>query len=135
MTKPLLTGALWEIIQPLLPPEKARPKGVWPQFLDRLALTGILFVARTVTAWELLPPELRMREWQGVLAPPSGLASRRYLAKDLKETIHYLKITTKKTSETIDNLNNQIASLNNKNNVIGVIKDTVVANKIKKVVD
>ncbi len=57
------------------------------------------------------------------------------MAKDLKETIHYLKITTKKTSETIDNLNNQIASLNNKNNVIGVIKDTVVANKIKKVVD
>ncbi|NBU81757.1 MAG: MCE family protein [Flavobacteriaceae bacterium] len=57
------------------------------------------------------------------------------MAKDLKETIHYLKITTKKTSETIDNLNNQIASLDNKNNVIGVIKDTVVANKIKKVVD
>jgi phospholipid/cholesterol/gamma-HCH transport system substrate-binding protein len=57
------------------------------------------------------------------------------MAKDLKETIHYLKITTKKTSEAIDNLNNQIASLDNKNNVIGVIKDTVVANKIKKVVD
>ena len=57
------------------------------------------------------------------------------MAKDLKETIHYLKVTTKKTSETIDNLNNQIASLDNKNNVIGVIKDTVVANKIKKVVD
>ena len=57
------------------------------------------------------------------------------MAKDLKETINYLKITTKKTSETIDNLNNQIASLDNKNNVIGVIKDTVVANKIKKVVD
>ncbi len=57
------------------------------------------------------------------------------MANDLKATIHYLKITTKKTSETIDNLNNQIASLDNKNNVIGVVKDTAVANKIKKVVD
>jgi len=57
------------------------------------------------------------------------------MANDLKETIHYLKITTKKTSATIDNINNQIASLDNKNNVIGVIKDTVIANKIKKVVD
>ena len=95
MTKPLLTGALWEIIQPLLPPEKARPKGVWPQFLDRLALTGILFVARTGTAWELLPPELRMREWQDVLAPPSGLASRRYLEKDWKKLLDELGLADK----------------------------------------
>ena len=56
------------------------------------------------------------------------------MANDLKETIHYLKLTSKKTSQTIDNLNIQIASLDNKNNVIGVLKDTVVANKIKKIV-
>ncbi len=74
MPKPLLTDALWEIIQPLLPPEKPRPKGGRPRVPDRLALTGILFVARTGTAWELLPPELgcgsgmtcwrRLRDWQ-----------------------------------------------------------------------
>lgn len=38
--------------------KKARPKGGRPRVPDRLALTGILFVARTVTAWELLPLEL-----------------------------------------------------------------------------
>ena len=74
MAKPLLTDELWEIIKPLLPPEKPRPKGGRPRVSDRLALTGILFVARTGTAWELLPPELgcgsgmtcwrRLRDWQ-----------------------------------------------------------------------
>jgi phospholipid/cholesterol/gamma-HCH transport system substrate-binding protein len=56
------------------------------------------------------------------------------MAHDLKETIHYLKLTSQKTSQTIDNLNIQMTSLDNKNNVIGVLKDTVVANKIKKIV-
>ena len=74
MPKPLLTDALWEIIQPLLPPEKPCPKGGRPRVPDRLALTGILFVARTGTAWELLPPKLgcgssmtcwrRLGDWQ-----------------------------------------------------------------------
>jgi phospholipid/cholesterol/gamma-HCH transport system substrate-binding protein len=56
------------------------------------------------------------------------------MSNDLKETIHNLKLTSQKTTQTIDNLNTQIASFDNKNNVIGVLKDTVVANKIKKVV-
>ncbi|MGG7036656.1 MAG: MlaD family protein [Flavobacterium sp.] len=56
------------------------------------------------------------------------------IANDLKQTMHNLKISSKRTYETIDNLNAQIASLDNKNNVIGVLKDTTVANKIKKVI-
>ena len=74
MAKPLLPDGLWERIKPLLPPEPPRPKGGRPRVSDRLALTGILFVARTGTAWELLPPELgcgsgmtcwrRLRDWQ-----------------------------------------------------------------------
>nr|WP_294775366.1 MlaD family protein [uncultured Flavobacterium sp.] len=56
------------------------------------------------------------------------------MAKDLKATIHNLRITTEKTSQTMDNLNKQIAALDNKDNVIGVLKDTVVGNKIRKVV-
>jgi phospholipid/cholesterol/gamma-HCH transport system substrate-binding protein len=56
------------------------------------------------------------------------------LAKDLKETIHYLKITGKGTSESVLNLNKLISSLNNKDNVIGVLKDTAVANTIKTIV-
>jgi len=56
------------------PPVKRNPKGGRPRVPDRLALTGILFVARTGTAWELLPPKLgcgsgmtcwrRLRDWQ-----------------------------------------------------------------------
>lgn len=56
------------------------------------------------------------------------------MAKDLKETIRNLKITSQKTSQTMDNLNRQIAGLDNKDNVIGVLKDTVVGNKIRHVV-
>lgn len=56
------------------------------------------------------------------------------LAKDLKETMHYLKITGKGTSESVIKLNNLIGSLDNKNNVIGVLKDTAVANNIKTIV-
>ena len=56
------------------------------------------------------------------------------LAKDLKETIRYLKITGKGTSESVVNLNKLISSLNNKDNVIGVLKDTAVANNIKTIV-
>lgn len=56
------------------------------------------------------------------------------MSKDLKETIHNLRITSEKTSLTMDNLNRQIAGLDNKDNVIGVLKDTVVGNKIRKVI-
>jgi phospholipid/cholesterol/gamma-HCH transport system substrate-binding protein len=56
------------------------------------------------------------------------------LAKDLKETMHYLKITGKVTTESVMKLNKIIGSLDNKNNVIGVLKDTAVANNIKTIV-
>lgn len=56
------------------------------------------------------------------------------MANDLKETLHYLKITSQGTTESVANLNQLIASLNQKDNVIGVINDTVVANKIKQIV-
>jgi phospholipid/cholesterol/gamma-HCH transport system substrate-binding protein len=56
------------------------------------------------------------------------------LAKDLKETMHYLKITGKLTTVSVKKLNNLIGSLDNKNNVIGVMKDTAVANNIKTIV-
>jgi phospholipid/cholesterol/gamma-HCH transport system substrate-binding protein len=57
------------------------------------------------------------------------------MAKDLKQTMHYLKLTSKGTSESVENLNKLMASLNKKDNVIGIINDTAVANKIKKIVN
>jgi transposase len=73
MSKPLLTDELWDIIKPLLPPPKPRPKGGRPPIPDRDALTGILFVLKTGIPWEDLPQEMgcgcgmtcwrRLRDW------------------------------------------------------------------------
>jgi transposase len=73
MAKPLLTDELWQRIEPLLPPERPKPKGGRPLVPDRTALTGIVFVLRTGIQWELLPKEMgccgmtcwrRLRDWQ-----------------------------------------------------------------------
>ena len=74
MAKPLLPEALWERIQPLLPPEPPKPKGGRPRVPDRACLTGILFVLKSGSPWEYLPKELgcgcgmtcwrRLRDWQ-----------------------------------------------------------------------
>jgi transposase len=58
--KPLVSDALWERLQPLLPPpspRRSRFPGRKP--LDyRKILTGILFVLKTGIAWDDLPAEL-----------------------------------------------------------------------------
>ena len=56
------------------------------------------------------------------------------MSRDLKETIHDLKLTTKVTSESAADLDKLISSLSKKDNVIGVLKDSAVANNIKKIV-
>jgi transposase len=60
MAKPLVSDALWERLEPLLPPPKPRRfrfPGRKP--LDyRQALTGILFVLKTGIPWEALPREM-----------------------------------------------------------------------------
>jgi transposase len=73
MAKPLLPDELWEAIEPLLPPERPKPKGGRPPVPDRKALTGILFVLKTGIQWEDLPQEMgcgcgmtcwrRLRDW------------------------------------------------------------------------
>src|SRR3954462_13738267 len=60
MAKPLLTDALWQRIEPLLPPPKPRRRrhpGRQP-IADRNALTGILLVLKTGINWEDLPAEM-----------------------------------------------------------------------------
>ena len=74
MASPLVSDALWSIIEPLLPAAVARPRGGRPRVPDRAALTGILFVLRTGIQWEMLPLEMgcgsgitcwrRLRDWQ-----------------------------------------------------------------------
>ena len=56
------------------------------------------------------------------------------MSEDLKKTVYNLKITTKNTSESMATLNNIIVGLNQKNNVIGTLKDTMVGRKIKVII-
>lgn len=74
MAKPIVSDELWAMLEPLLPPKKARSKGGRPPLPDRAVLTGILFVLMTGMPWEMLPPEMgcgsgmtcwrRLRDWQ-----------------------------------------------------------------------
>ncbi len=74
MSKELVSDDLWEIIEPLLPPEPPKPKGGRPRVDDRAALSGIVFVLESGIPWEMLPKEMgcgsgstcwrRLRDWQ-----------------------------------------------------------------------
>lgn len=74
MAKQLVSDELWEVIEPLLPPEPAKPKGGRPRVSNRAALTGIIFVLKTGLPWSYLPPEMgcgsgstcwrRLKDWQ-----------------------------------------------------------------------
>lgn len=73
MAKSLLTDALWERIDPLLPPYVPSPRGGRPPTPDRVALEGILFVLKSGIDWEDLPAPFgccgmtcwrRLRDWQ-----------------------------------------------------------------------
>ena len=73
MAKLLVSDDLWAAIAPLMPPERAKPKGGRPRLADRAALTGILFVLKSGLPWEMLPAEMgcgagmscwrRLRDW------------------------------------------------------------------------
>ncbi|GAB3719819.1 MlaD family protein [Flavobacterium koreense] len=56
------------------------------------------------------------------------------MSDDLKQTIYNLKVTTQSTSKSMANLNKIINDLNNKDNVVGALKDTVTGRKIKMII-
>src|ERR687897_3681539 len=74
MAKELVSDELWEIIEPLLPPEPPKPQGGRPRVNARAALAGIIFVLKSGIPWEMLPKEMgcgsgmtcwrRLGEWQ-----------------------------------------------------------------------
>jgi phospholipid/cholesterol/gamma-HCH transport system substrate-binding protein len=57
------------------------------------------------------------------------------MAKDLKQTMVYLKNTSKNTAESMAHLSRLIDNLDHKDNVVGVLRDTAVAGKIKSIVN
>ncbi len=74
MARPILPDSLWELIEPILPPDKPPRSNGRPSVPNRQALTGILFVLRTGIPWEYLPQEMgcgsgmtcwrRLHAWQ-----------------------------------------------------------------------
>ena len=74
MQEALVSEELWEVIEPLLPDEPAKPKGGRPRIPDRAVLTGIVYVLKSGIPWRMLPKELgcgsgvtwsrRLRDWQ-----------------------------------------------------------------------
>jgi putative transposase len=72
-TRPwVLSDAVWERAQPLLPPRPSHPKGGRPAKDDRQMLGAILYILRTGMQWNALPRELgasttvydRFRAWE-----------------------------------------------------------------------
>ena len=73
MAKKIVPDELWEIVEPLLPPEPPKPDGGRPRVSNRAALTGILFVLKSGIPWAMLPQERgcgsgvtcwrRLRDW------------------------------------------------------------------------
>lgn len=99
MAKPFVDDELWSIVEPLIPAPKRRRfrfpgrKPIEP----RKALTGILFVLRSGTAWELLPQELGCG---------SGMSCWRYLRKWQKagvwQKLHEVLLAKLNAAEKID---------------------------------
>lgn len=56
------------------------------------------------------------------------------MASDMKSTIHYLKISSMETTVSVKKLNQLLSSLENDDNVIGVLKDTATAGRIKNII-
>ena len=74
MYRELVNDELWEILEPLLPPEPSKANGGRPRIPARAVLHGIVYVLRTGMPWKSLPKELgcgsgvtcwrRLRDWR-----------------------------------------------------------------------
>jgi transposase len=58
MAKKLVSDELWEVVEPLLPPEPDKTDGGRPRIDNRAALTAIIFVLKSAIPWEMLPQEM-----------------------------------------------------------------------------
>ncbi len=67
-----IPDALWERVEPLLPPERAHPRGGRPWTPARQCMDGIFYVLRTGCQWKALPRcfgaastvHLRFQQWR-----------------------------------------------------------------------
>jgi len=67
-----IPDALWEKIEPLLPPELPRPRGGRPRMDNRKAMEAILYILHTGCKWKAIPRSMgagstvqrRFQEWR-----------------------------------------------------------------------
>lgn len=62
MSRPLVAGALWVMVEPLIPLEPPKPRGVRPRADDHVALVGVVFVLRSGIPWRCSRP-IRVEKW------------------------------------------------------------------------
>ena len=56
MGQTLVPDGLWEIVEPLIPPQTERPQGGGTRYADdRAVFTAIVYVLTTGCAWRHLP--------------------------------------------------------------------------------
>ena len=87
MTVTLVPDRLWTELQPLLPPERPKPKGGRLRVSDRVCLAGIVDVLRTGMPWRFLPKELGCGSGVTVLAAYARLDRGRCLIAHAPETL------------------------------------------------
>ena len=66
--------------------------------------------------------------------PLASLLNDTLISRDLGETMRYLKLTAKSASETVSKIDKIVASLDYKDNVLGILKDTAVAHNLKNTI-
>jgi transposase len=87
---------LWHAVEPLLPPERPKPRGGRPRIPDRHVLAGIVYRLRTGCQWHALPSEfgsgstchLRLQQWAtaGIFTDAFVTMLKRY---DRRRGIHW----------------------------------------------
>ncbi len=80
---------------------------------------------------DLLKITKKINEGTGTVG---ALLNDSLMAQDLKVSLQQIRKTTAGTQQTVEKLNAMLVSLDQKDNVVGVLKDTAVAGQIKKMV-
>lgn len=62
----------------------------------------------------------------------SSMISDSAIARDLKETIHHLRHTAEASNKALDNINRLVVSLDKNNNLLGMVRDTMLPKTIKQ---
>lgn len=78
---------------------------------------------------ELLKITRNISGGKGVI---SSMISDSTMARDLSETIHHLRHTAEASNRALDNINRLVVSMDKSNNLLGMVRDTMLPGTIRK---